>query len=382
MAAPAFHQFVLKVHSRCNLACNYCYVYEAADQSWRRQPKSISQAVVHIAGERIAEHAETHCLDRVRVTLHGGEPLLIGHEDLYMVIDEIRRPIKENTELEIGIQTNGVLLDKRFTDIIQIERIRVGISLDGGRTANDRHRRYAHGGSSFDDVVRAVGLMTAPELRPHFAGILATIDPANDPVQLYHDLADLRPGRIDLLLPHATWENPPPSARPHQTVYGDWLVAFFNVWYDATPVIGVRLFEEIMHALLGGASTSEAVGLSSPESIVIETDGSFERTDALKITYDGAPATGFTIFEHSLDDVLRHPAIVAGMRGKAGLPPTCQACPIVAACGGGLFPHRYRASNGFDNPSVYCQDLGRLINHIGERLRTDLEHRRERALVP
>ena len=31
-------QFLLKVHSRCNLACDYCYVYQHADQSWRTRP--------------------------------------------------------------------------------------------------------------------------------------------------------------------------------------------------------------------------------------------------------------------------------------------------------------------------------------------------------
>ena len=56
-------------------------------------------------------------------------------------------------------------------------------------------------------------------------------------------------------------------------------MAFFDAWYDAPPTMGVRLFQEIMHALLGGASTSEAVGLSTPESIVVETDGSRRRAE-------------------------------------------------------------------------------------------------------
>jgi uncharacterized protein len=280
------------------------------------------------------------------------------------------------TELEIGIQTNGVILDERFAQYFLDENILVGISLDGGREANDRHRRFTHGGGSYDQVVAAVRLMTSPRFRSAFAGILATIDPANDPAQLFLDLVALDPGRIDLLLPHATWENPPPSAGPGITVYGDWLVTFFDAWYDAPPLMGVRLFQEIMHALLGGASTSEAVGLSTPESIVIETDGAFERTDTLKVTYPGAPATGYNIFDHSLEDVLRHPAIRAAAQGIPSLSATCRACPILVACGGGLYPHRYRAANGFDNPSVYCRDLGRLINHVNERIQTDLAHRR------
>ena len=37
-----FRQFILKVHSRCNLSCTYCYVYEMADQGWPRLPRQMS----------------------------------------------------------------------------------------------------------------------------------------------------------------------------------------------------------------------------------------------------------------------------------------------------------------------------------------------------
>src|SRR3954462_331239 len=75
-----FRQFLLKVHSRCNIACDYCYVYELADQSWQAQPTVMSDQVVERAAERIAGHAATHGLDEVRVILHGGEPLLAGRD--------------------------------------------------------------------------------------------------------------------------------------------------------------------------------------------------------------------------------------------------------------------------------------------------------------
>jgi uncharacterized protein len=357
------------------LACDHCYVYEAADQSWRAQPKSITRRTLRAAARRIADHSAPHGLDRVRITLHGGEPLMVGHDGLRQIVQELRTGLSGDVELELGLQTNGILLDERFARFLLQEQVRVGISLDGGRSANDLHRRFAHGGSSYDHVATAARLMASKEYRQIFAGLLCTVDPANDPVQVFHDLAELNPPKVDLLLPHATWETPPRAALPERTVYGDWLVEFFDAWYDAPPVIGVRLFQEVMHALLGGASLSEAVGLSSPESIVIETDGSFERTDALKIAYHGAPATGYNVFEHSLEDLLRHPAIVAGTRGMAGLAECCRSCTIVSACGGGLLPHRYRAANGFDNPSVYCHDLARLITHVSERIVVDLAAR-------
>src|ERR1700677_2497558 len=73
-----FRQFILKVNSRCNLSCSYCYVYEMADQAWQGMPKRMSNAIGAKAVQRIAEHAEKHNLDLVHVILHGGEPLLAG----------------------------------------------------------------------------------------------------------------------------------------------------------------------------------------------------------------------------------------------------------------------------------------------------------------
>src|ERR1700734_3633259 len=94
MAVPGgilpFGEFVLKVHSRCDLACDHCYVYEHADQSWRRRPTVIAPETVAKAAERIAEHARDHRLSDVRVILHGGEPLLVGLDGLARITRTLR----------------------------------------------------------------------------------------------------------------------------------------------------------------------------------------------------------------------------------------------------------------------------------------------------
>jgi uncharacterized protein len=382
VATPVIGQFVLKVHGRCNLACDYCYVYESVDQSWRSKPLSMSPDTARATGRRIREHALAHELPRVGITLHGGEPLLLGHNGLAALVGQLRAGMGEGIGLDLGLQTNGVLFDESFAEYCLREGICVGVSLDGGRTANDRHRRFAHGGSSFDTVVGAVRLLTSPAYRRVFSGVLVTVDPFNDPRQVFTDMLVVGPGRIDLLLPHATWDNPPPAACEGDTVYGDWLIDFFDAWYDAAPQLGVRLFEEIMNALLGGPSTTEAIGLSAQASLVIETDGSYERSDILKVTYQGAPDTGYDVRHHRVDEVLQDAGVRALMRGSAALSRTCQECTIVAACGGGLYPHRYRAENGFDNPSVYCRDLGHFIGHVSERVTADLARRASRGSAP
>jgi uncharacterized protein len=42
---------------------------------------------------------------------------------------------------------------------------------------------------------------------------------------------------------------------------------------------------------------------------------------------------------------------------------------VVTSCGGGLYAHRYRSDTGFDNPSVFCSDLEKIITHVRSGLR-------------
>ena len=68
--------------------------------------------------------------------------------------------------------------------------------------------------------------------------------------------------------------------------------------------------------------------------------------------------------DHDIDDVLYHPKINFRQIGLNALSNTCKECSLVDTCGGGYLPHRYSSENEFDNPSVYCNDLIKLINHI------------------
>ncbi|HLK02359.1 MAG TPA: FxsB family cyclophane-forming radical SAM/SPASM peptide maturase, partial [Streptosporangiaceae bacterium] len=355
---------MLKVCSRCDLACDHCYVYEHADQSWRSKPKVVTDQTTVAAAVRIAEHARYHGVEEVRVILHGGEPLLAGRQRLESICSLLRETIEPACRLDLRVHTNGVLLDEGFCDVFAAHRVTVGVSLDGDRAANDRHRKYADGRSSYDKVLAALALLRRDRYHHLFAGLLCTIDVRNDPVGTYAALAALGPPRIDFLLPHATWDTPPPAAAPGLTPYADWLIAIYDRWRADPDQVPVRLFEAVIATSRGGHSTTEALGLTPSDLVVIETDGSIEQVDSIKVAYAGAPQTGLDVVGHDLDEAARHPAITARQQGLAGLCATCRECPVVMTCGGGLYAHRYRTGIGFDNPSVYCDDLKKLITHI------------------
>ncbi|MFE7561037.1 FxsB family cyclophane-forming radical SAM/SPASM peptide maturase [Kitasatospora sp. NPDC057500] len=363
----SFTQVVLKVHSRCDLACDHCYVYEHADTGWRSRPRVVGDAVLARAAERIGEHARAHGLTAVRVVLHGGEPLLAGPAVIRRAVEVLRAALPEVCEPDLRVHTNGVRLNAAYCELFDELGVRVGLSLDGDRAANDRHRRFPDGRSSHPRVLRAVGLLREPRFRHLYAGLLCTVDVANDPSAVYRALAELEPPAVDFLLPHATWERPP--ARPDRlgaTPYADWLLAVHARWEADGRPFAVRTFDSVHRTLSGLPGLSEALGLEPVDLVVLETDGAYEQADSLRTAYDGAPATGMDVFGHSLDDVLRHPGTAARQSGLAGLNAVCRACPVVRSCGGGLYAHRYR-DGSFDHPSVYCADLRALVDGLAAR---------------
>ncbi|MER7046221.1 radical SAM/SPASM protein FxsBH, inactivated beta-hydroxylase extension form [Streptomyces jumonjinensis] len=362
-----FREIVLKVHSRCDLACDHCYIYEHADHSWRTRPKAITDEAISWTALRLAEHAKSHALPSVSVILHGGEPLLAGPARLRRVCEELTAALDGVAELDLRVHTNGLQLSPRYLDLFDEFGVRVGISLDGDRAANDRHRRFADGRTSHPLVLRAVELLREERYRHLYLGLLCTVDLANDPVAVHDALVALAPPRIDFLLPHATWDTPPARPDSSPTAYADWLLAVFDRWSAGGGTVPVRLFESVLSTLAGGPSLTESLGLAPADLVVVETDGALEQVDSLKSAYDGAAATGFDVFTHTLDEVAAHPGVRARQRGLAGVSGTCRRCPVVRSCGGGLYTHRYRAPDGFDNPSVYCADLEALIHGVEKR---------------
>lgn len=364
-AAGGFRQFVLKVHSRCDLACDHCYIYRHADQSWAGRPRVIAEPVVAATARRIAEHAAAHPeISRVHVILHGGEPLLAGRGRLARIAATLRGALDGRCDLDLRMQTNGLRLDEDLCAMLVRERISTGISLDGDRASNDRHRKRADGTGSYDAVVRAVRLIGSPRYRQAFAGLLCTIDVDNDPLAVYEALAALDPPRVDFLLPHATWDHPPARDPARPAAYAHWLTSVYDRWAADGKPFPVRLFDSLEAGRDGRESFTEALGLGSPDLVVVETDGEIEQADWLKTVAQGAPSTGFHVLRNSFDEAAAHPGFLIRRQGLAGLSATCRDCSVVKVCGGGLYGHRHRAGSGFDNPSVYCDDLFRLITHV------------------
>jgi uncharacterized protein len=367
MAAARITSFLVKLASRCNLDCDYCYVYHHADQGWRRLPRLLSAEDREAFAARLAEYVAETGIKRAAVIYHGGEPLLAGAETIVEFTRLLRAEVGPEVELEVGLQTNGLLLTDAVLDALQSERIAVSLSLDGPKEVNDLHRTTRTGRSSFEKVEGALERLKA---RPEtFAGVIAVIDASVSPRTLFEFFAAHSPPKLDFLLPDSHHERLPPGRDADPALYERWLIEAFDIWFDEYPELPLRTFEALLDAVTGLTSGTDAFGLGDVSLITVETDGTYHDLDVLKVVGDGATRLEGSVRDTPISAVASSAAIEAHRRllSKDGLSATCRGCEVVDICGGGSVPHRH-GENGFDNPTVYCREMKALIAHVRRRL--------------
>lgn len=363
---PAFSTFILKVINRCNIDCDYCYVFNSVDPAWRALPPRMSLATARRAAERIAAHTRTHGVTSIDVVLHGGEPLLAGVEHTRELLSEFAQALRSGPAVSFEMQTNATLVTPEWLDLFEAFNVKISVSLDGPGLMNDRHRLDKFGASTTRSVERGINLLRSR--RSVFRGVLAVVDLVNDPVDVHDHLASFEPEVIDFNIPHATHDQPPPRLDHTKPEYGIWLSRVFDTWAGGDYRHVVRFAEDIMALSCGVKGSVESFGLAPSRIAVIESNGAFESSDTLRAAGEGESKLDLDVFRHSLDDVLHHPRIRFRDGGLESLSDQCQRCALVEVCGGGHLPHRFRSSNGYRNPSVYCADLTYLIGYIQRRL--------------
>jgi uncharacterized protein len=312
-----FHEFVVKIHSRCDLACDYCYMYEMADQSCRHQPTCMSAGTAAATAFRIGEHVRTNNVPAISLILHGGEPLLAGRDLITQLVQATHDAVDPDVLVDVRVQSNGVGLDEPYLDLFDQLNVRIGVSLDGSPKAHDRHRRFVSGRGSHMAVAAGLGRLTDNRYRHLFSGLLCTVDLRNDPLTTYEALTSFGPPEIDFLLPHGTWADPPPGRVPGvpDTPYADWLITVF----DLVLPTALSSSPTPLKLLRGGACHWSA----------------------------GRPRL--------IRQALYLPGMVARQLGERALATKCQQCHVLHECGGGLYAHRYRPG-GFKNHGESCNN--------------------------
>ncbi|MFT8783586.1 cyclophane-forming radical SAM/SPASM peptide maturase YhhB [Acetobacter syzygii] len=363
----AIDTVLVKLASRCNLDCDYCYIYRMGNDTWRRQPKLMSDQTISAMACSLAALVENQS-HPLSVVFHGGEPLMVGTARFEAACAELRTHLPPSVGLHV--QTNGLLLTDEVIDVCARYDVGISVSIDGPAEVHDRHRPDVRGRKSHAAVTAAIGRVLAhPQGRSLLSGLLSVIDLQSDPADVYEFFKSIGTPSVDFLYRDGNHDALPiGKASIVSTEYGDWMIRLLDVYLADPNPIRIRLLDDMMRLILGGRSVKEGVGQDDYGILVVETDGTITKNDTLK-SADGADKFAQTWTVH--DDLIALVRSVAfseyhwAQRPSAAV---CLACPELRICGGGMPTHRWSAIRGLNNPSVFCADQKRLIEHMRDQI--------------
>ncbi|WP_326982993.1 radical SAM protein [Chryseobacterium sp. MYb264] len=357
--------FVLKVASRCNLNCSYCYMYNLGDKTYLKQPKFMSMDTMTIFAEKLSRYSDEHGLKSFQIVFHGGEPLLYPKE-FYRESIKIFRKKLNDSYFDFVLQTNGVGLDEDWYSLFNELNIRVGVSIDGPKEYHDKYRVFHNGKGSYDEVRTAIQL----GLDKGMHGVLSVANLNISPQELYQEFKDLNVLSFNLLLPDGHFDKLPDGIIKEKvntndyTPYADWLIELFAIWKNDPDRPNMRFFKTLIQLIAGEEVGDQALGLRKNGVAILETNGNLEVADSIRACYEGITRNDINIHTHEIDSVLEDPLFDIYLNSHQMVNEKCLNCPIYEICGGGFLLNRYSNENGFDNPTIYCHDMIKLVSYI------------------
>ncbi len=374
--SPIFYQIefkmiakalIVKVASRCNLNCTYCYMYNMGDDSYKLQPKYMSLDTVKDMFSRLSDHCNKYNLVRFLIVFHGGEPLLCDVDFYKKFMQIAKETISKNIKMSYAMQTNGILLTHELAQELKLLEIQVGISLDGTEISNNKNRIYHNGKGSYNEILRGFEIIKNT-FGKEYANCLCVINTDEKPDIVYSHFKKIGASNVHFLFQDFNYLTASTDTVPP---VGNWLSEMYDVWFnDEDPnKPSLRPLTDLVSLMFEFTRFSEIFGKGYNDVLVIETNGSIETVDTLKICGDSFTKTTFHVRSNNLDDIYSNSKLAKlYYNAHHQLSKKCQNCPVESICGGGFLGHRFSNENEFDNPSVYCKEIVKIISHIQNRV--------------
>lgn len=364
---PVIDWAILKIAQRCNINCDYCYVYNRGDSSWSARPVFVKDEVIEAFCAAVARHCKAFELPQFHIELHGGEPLLLGKRRFDALCQKLATEC--GVEVRFHLQTNGLLLDEEWIALFDRYHISFGVSLDGPPELHDLHRVDHFGrGTGGNLIVRLHELSASSEFHRWFGGALCVISaPVPDGRLLVDWFVENGIRDFDFLMPDGNWANLPPQW-PGVAPFSEFWLSVYERWKElGAQAPKIRTIETMLRGVAGAKSSMDAHGGDIRSMIIVESDGSIGVSDVGRIC-DPLNQDRHNI----LRDEIRFHQEREDLAEIQELPTTCRQCPHLGACGGGYLPHRFDGV-GFGRESLYCEAWTALISQMKADIQAELQ---------
>lgn len=356
---------VLKVASRCNMDCGYCYIYHGQDTSWKTMPRKMSAEVLGAVVDQVAILYQKQ-RTKPQVVFHGGEPLLLGVSRLREVVSAF---VQRIPDVLLSIQTNGTIFSLPLENLLLEHRANLSfsVSVDGFAPENDRHRIGLRNRSVYDLIN---GTLKRSSQLGLLDNILMVVDIRNDPLRIYQFMQVTGAKNYNVLLQDGDHDHlPAGKTRANSVEVGEWLWQLFQLYATGKQNFRLKFFDDIAQSLLkkNRAICTPAASYSLC-TLTIDTDGEVKQSDTFRVNSDGADRLdGQNIVQSSLYEIANSVTNRTLIGKTDSLSGKCLNCQYLNTCGGGFPPHRAKAGS-LENPSIYCNDYLHLFEYMERSL--------------
>lgn len=354
-----FVAMVKPVGSRCNMRCTYCYYLDKGQYSAHAKQSRMSYGLLE---RLIRQTIAASPGPMASFVWHGGEPTLAGIEFYQKAVELQRKYLPAGWQAWNNLQTNGLLLNKKWCRFLKENSFDVGLSIDGSEAVHNANRRDLGGSATYARARQAVRLLQSEGICPD---LLCTVNAATlaDPEGVYQALVEMDCGWVQFIpivvrLPGGGFS--PESVTPEG--YGGFLCRMFDLWVrSGLGKLDIQLFAEMARIMAGGQASVCWMAPECGRVLVIEEDGSAYACDHF---VDPAHRLG-QLTASKLESLADCPEQLAFGRGKKeNLTAQCGCCPWYKFCGGGCLKDRFGQSQDGEAGHYYlCDGLRMLFAH-------------------
>lgn len=320
---------VKPVSADCNLSCAYCF-YSPKSQLYPEDRPRMSEETLRA----LTEQALGTGAREVSFVWQGGEPTLAGLEFSKTAVQLQALYRYPDQEIRNSIQTNGVLIDNRWTSFLKKENWLVGLSLDGDEAQHNSYRINCGGVGTYHHVRKALSLLQSKRVPYNVLALLNNVN-VKDPKGLYSGLKKEGHRYLQFIpcIEYDPNKNEPTSYSITPEEYGRFLIEVFDEWVKDIPHVFVRDFEDIMIREVTGASPN-CVYSECGQYLVVEYNGDVYPCD---FYVDHEWLLG-NIHEYTIEELVNGEKFKEFI-GNRQLHSKCESCPWLRYCNGGCQKH-------------------------------------------
>lgn len=365
--------FFLKIAESCNIACTYCYYYFGGDDSHASNPRYISAETVADLASFLERTVRVSEVEDLVINFHGGEPMMLQKWRFDEMCEVLRQRLGHVVKLSFGMQTNAMLIDEEWVQLIGKYDISIGLSLDGPQEYHDEFRVDHKGRGTYERTLKGIQRLQRAladgEIRQGF-GLICVIDERRDGKRTLDHFVDVVGVKnIFFALPMQSHDGMDFARVAGFTKY---LSEVFDAWVERKdPLLRIRFIDHMFGLLMSGEEglaardrakqTTSLFTIASSGEIGCQDE---ERGLMPELFNQGVMATG----EVSLADFYALPVVDAYLTDKDTLPEGCSRCVWQRICDGGYElsgnAQRFSRERGFGNRSVYCEAIQALLTKM------------------